>query len=98
VYPCDFYVLDKYRLGGVHDDSFDELSARAAPFLRESTDVHESCKTCEWAFLCGGGCRRNREPFQDGKPALNIYCAAYRDFFPYAYPRMVQLANRIRGG
>lgn len=28
VYPCDFYVLDEYRLGSLVTDSFDALDAR----------------------------------------------------------------------
>ena len=42
-----------------------------------------------WAFLCRNGCRRERSPGPSGK---NIHCEALRDFFPYAYQRLVQVA------
>lgn len=42
-----------------------------------------------WAFLCRNGCRRERSPGPSGK---NIHCEALRDFFPYAYQRLVQAA------
>ena len=95
VYPCDFYVLDKWRLGNLASDSLADLERRrdASGFIAESFYVDEVCKTCPWRNLCRGGCRRDREPPVDGHLSLNRFCRAYQDFFAYVQPRLVQLAS-----
>ena len=98
VYPCDFYVLDEYRLGSLTTDSFDELDARreALGFVALSQQVSDECRGCTWYALCRGGCRRDREPLRaDGTLSCNYFCSAYKGFFAYAYPRLAHLANAI---
>lgn len=97
VYPCDFYVLDRYRMGNIMTHTLGELSASpiAREFVRESYPIREECRRCKWYPLCHGGCRRNREPFVNGKPGLNRFCEAYKGFFEYAYPRMESMARSI---
>ena len=56
----------------------------------KSLPVPEDCGACRWYALCRGGCRRDRDYFENGI-GRNYYCAAYRAFFEYAYPRLVQL-------
>lgn len=97
VYPCDFYVLDRYRMGNVMTHTFAELakSPIAKEFVTESHPISAECRRCRWYPLCHGGCRRNREPFVDGKPSINRFCKAYRGFFEYAYPKMEIMARSI---
>ena len=97
VYPCDFYVLDRYRMGNVMTHTFADLarSPIAKEFVKESRPISEECRRCRWYPLCRGGCRRNREPFVGGKPSLNRFCKAYRGFFEYAYPKMESMARSI---
>lgn len=98
VYPCDFYVIDEYYLGHIVDMEFEALaSAKVAQrFVNKSIALDERCMQCHWRPLCRGGCRRCREPFDDGKPGLNYFCQSYQDFFTYAYPRLQQLAHTVR--
>ena len=95
VYPCDFYALDKYRLGNINENSFAALAKSdcAKRFLQQSHISDPNCAACKWHFLCKGGCRRHREPFTDGMPGQNIYCESYTDFFEYAYDRLRELAS-----
>lgn len=97
VYPCDFYVIDKWRIGDIKSDSFDEmrLSSVCRDFIDSSKHVHESCRECQWFNLCRGGCRRNREPYMDGKPILNYYCTTFKNFFEYSYKRLYNVASII---
>ncbi len=102
VYPCDFYVLDAWRLGNLHDASFAEMLAgeRAERFVAESRPVAARCRTCRWHPICRGGCRRDREPLDPAEGSLNVYCAAYEAFFESAMPRLEQAARMTmpRGG
>lgn len=97
VYPCDFYALDEYRLGSLVTDPIKSLLARAEEikFVEESKTLPDECRSCEWVFLCRGGCRRNREPFENGIPSRNRFCEGYKAFFRHSYPRMLELARAL---
>lgn len=91
-YPCDFYMLDTYRIGNLAVDTIAQVDAKRKEigFVEQSLPAADACKKCRWFTLCRGGCRRDRDYFENGI-GLNYYCSAYQDFFEYAYPRLVQL-------
>lgn len=95
-YPCDFYMLDAYRIGNLTVDTIEQVDARRKEigFIEQSLPLAEECRTCQWFPLCRGGCRRDRDYFEKGI-GLNYFCSAYREFFAYAYPRLVQLYRRL---
>ena len=95
VYPCDFYVIDEWCLGNYNEDSFEDIinSEKAQEFIEVSKYIDPNCSGCRWFHLCRGGCRRDREPFVDGKPVLNRYCPAFMEFFEYAGNRIFELAQ-----
>lgn len=96
-YPCDFYVLDQWYMGNIRDSSFYALtrSEKAEEFALPSYHVSEQCQDCKWYTLCRGGCRREREPFINGKPSLNKWCESHKTLFEYAYPRMREMSKKI---
>ena len=100
VYPCDFYCLDEFKLGNFLDDDLELIEKRRADllFLSESTKSAHDCKTCQWQFMCRGGCRRRRT--NSGAPDAPLgkdkYCDAYKAFFEYAYPRLTEIADAVR--
>lgn len=83
VYPCDFYVLDQWRLGTVGRDTFKQMleSEAARRFVEASLGVPEECGSCPAYFLCRNGCRRTRLVQPDGTAGPSRYCEAYRRFF-----------------
>ncbi len=95
VYPCDFYVIDKWYLGNLKHSSFGKIrnSKAANKFIEVSKHIDPKCKECRWFNLCRGGCRRDREPFEKNKPVLNRYCPAYMEFFEHAGDRILELAR-----
>lgn len=95
VFPCDFYVLDKYKLGNFTTDSYEDIMKKADElgFVEESKNISDECKKCKWVALCRGGCRRYCEPFVDGTPSLNRFCEAYKMFFEHSADRMIELAK-----
>ena len=94
VYPCDFYVLDPWRLGDVHRDSFTSMLASdaAGRFIAESKSIAKACSNCRWFALCRGGCKRDREPILAENPVTNRFCQAYKDFFHYSHERFAKLS------
>lgn len=97
VYPCDFYVLDEYRLGSILTDSFEALDARRRElgFIERSAELHPDCRSCRYLALCRGGCYRERVEVAPGEPPKNRFCAAYMRFFPYAGERLARAAQFI---
>ena len=98
VYPCDFYMLDQWRLGNLVTDNFDQLDEkrRDLRFVELSAEALEHCRDCRWFGLCRGGCRRNREPVTADSTGKNYFCSAYRNFLEYAYPRLVEVYQMLR--
>lgn len=95
VYPCDFYVFDKWFLGNINDMELEQMqnSDTSQKFVEVSRHIDSECDKCDWYSLCRGGCRRDREPFMDGVPALNRYCSSYKEFFKYSNDRIIHLAR-----
>lgn len=93
VYPCDFYVLDEWRLGNILEDSFQDLEKRKRrrEFAASSEKIPEECMECRWFALCRNGCRRNRKGGEGHSSGKNYFCASYRNFLEYAYPRLLEI-------
>ena len=94
VYPCDFFCLDSYRLGTVREDSFRAMLSGETMrvFLTDGWKTPAACRSCEWVRLCRGGCKRDRIVADNS----NYYCKAFQRFFPYALPRMYEIAQALR--
>ena len=91
VYPCDFYMLDDYRLGNINTDSFKDIDRKREDigFIEESKALPDDCKGCRWLALCRNGCKRYRNG--EGK---SIFCEAYKEFFEYAGQRLAELVRQ----
>ncbi|MBQ3105435.1 MAG: anaerobic sulfatase maturase [Lachnospiraceae bacterium] len=83
VYPCDFYVLDEWKLGNIMTDYVSDMirSQRASDFIKLSVALPEQCRCCSFYPLCRNGCRRERLPGTEQEPGINRYCSAYKEFF-----------------
>lgn len=97
-YPCDFYVLDEWRLGNINQDTFEQMKndAIAKLFIAMSSDKSSNCTQCEFYFLCRAGCRRDREPMAEANQNGNRFCESYLQFFRYSYHDMLDMVNRIQ--
>lgn len=96
VYPCDFYVLDEYRLGNVHRNTFEEIdqAREKLGFVRESMKKEEGCEKCRYYALCRGGCRRTRLETAGNH---QYFCEAYHMFFDACLPGMMEIAGWVGG-
>ncbi|MGL9731065.1 SPASM domain-containing protein [Enterococcus sp. DIV0756] len=63
VYPCDFYVLDEYRMGFIQEKGLKELFQQAITrdFLCEKPKNASLCRDCPFKPYCGGGCKRMKD-------------------------------------
>ena len=93
LYPCDFYVLDAWKLGNVRDMTVAQAlnCDLSKAFHAERLPLPEGCRGCKWLSLCRTGCKRDWTPHRE-----NYYCPAFRQFFPYALPRLQEMARSLR--
>lgn len=103
LYPCDFFVLDEWRLGSVNDArTLGEIASceRERAFLAQSAHKPKECGDCRWQRLCNGGCKRDW--YEAGGEKHNYYCPAFRMFFEHAESGLLQIAAAeraaLRGG
>ena len=92
LYPCDFYVLDRWYLGNIHDCTVEAAltSPNALAFLEEGRNRPDRCRGCRYLPLCRGGCKRDWD-----SQGANYYCDSYRAFFPYAIARLEEMAAAL---
>lgn len=95
LYPCDFFVLDQWYLGNIHQMSVEEAvrSPRALAFLDEGRHWPQDCFDCLHRSICRGGCPRDWTRL--GPDRVNYYCPAFHAFLDYALPRLRQAAGTI---
>lgn len=60
LYPCDFYVLDQYRVGSLLDSPYEQVRThlQTSPFLEEIRELPPACNSCPYLDSCAGGCKR----------------------------------------
>lgn len=97
VYPCDFYVLDEWRLGNFNEDRLDaiEMQREKTGFTVRSEKLEDSCRTCRYFFICRGGCQRNRDLNVKTGMFRNYFCEGYRMFFEACLERLREIADNL---
>ena len=85
VFPCDFYCEDSCLLGNIRMNTVEELQHSPAmqSFQQASLLIDPACKICQFAWLCRGGCRRERDYLVSDRPQRNIYCEGKKKFFQH---------------
>ena len=94
IYPCDFYVMDRWKMGYFSDfekveDCFNGPVMKR--FLLEGMEISNECRECRLLGICGGGCRRDRD--YSGKLGPNYFCSSFKKLFQHAGPRLEEIAR-----
>ncbi|MFI3169098.1 MAG: SPASM domain-containing protein [Faecalibacterium sp.] len=94
VYPCDFYVLDEWKLGNIYQDTLESLKScdKGKAFLQRSRTDGLICKTCKYRNFCGGGCPRMEHAMH--LTAEKTFCG-YKSFLDQCYPLIDQVAQYL---
>lgn len=93
-YPCDFYVLDKYRLGNLTRQTLIELlsSERMRNFLARHKECPALCAGCPYWNMCGGGCERMRKEMFVTADGMSC---GYRTFLDHKLPELEDIARQL---
>ena len=91
LYPCDFYVLDNWFLGNIRDVDLAQIDQckLVQDFLEESRHHPNDCKSCQWYFVCCGGCKRDW--YMQNGIQKNYYCSSFQKFFAYYHSRLHEI-------
>ena len=92
-YPCDFFVLDAWRLGSLQETPVSKLmeSEKAKEFLRWGTQKPAECAACPYGTICNGGCKNDWVTDETG--THNYFCPAFRALLAHALPRIQTIAR-----
>lgn len=98
VYPCDFFVLDHYKIGNIREDDFGQILNKGirSRFVQKSVPVDEECRACRYFPICRGGCGRHRLDADGNRTGRNCFCESYKMFFEAELPKMIEIAEKIR--
>ncbi|MEG2354067.1 MAG: anaerobic sulfatase maturase [Clostridium sp.] len=95
VYPCDFFVEEKRKLGNIMDNTWDELLSKDEYILfgKEKSRWNNKCNRCSYLNLCLGDCLKHR--YKEGKDAkeLSYLCEGWKMFYKHSLPRFKKLAS-----
>ena len=80
VFPCDFFVESRWKLGNMMVDSWPEIARRARryEFATNKTLAHPDCLVCEYQSICHGGCPKFRHGPNRNFNDLDYFCEAYK--------------------
>lgn len=95
VYPCDFYVLDEYRLGYIQEQGLKELFEQdvSKAFLCDKPELSSYCQSCPFLQMCHGGCKRMRDSMYLSKQ--EAFCG-YQTFLKDFLPQLQTIEQHIR--
>lgn len=93
VYPCDFFVIDKYKIGNINKNSFEDISKSdiAKNFIKESEKINIKCSNCKWFNLCHGGCKRYKDSNDN-----YVFCDALYNFYEKNYEKLLEVSKIIK--
>ena len=93
VYPCDFYALDKYRMGDLKSDNLLSLRDAAAAFVNEPRAYlsEEPCRSCSLLSSCRGGCKRMKNTMY-----LENGSCRYRELLDRILDPLIRTAESFR--
>jgi uncharacterized protein len=92
-YPCDFYVIDAYKIGNVTEQTLFEMRANTAleEFL-SPIQAESYCKKCSFFKICFGGCKRMKHQMYVN--TVGTYCG-YQDFLKTNVAHIQKIAKQF---
>ena len=98
VYPCDFFVTPRHRLGDINESTPGKFRATPqARAFRKQKSIQQPvrCARCSHRDLCQGGCGKFRRPGRAGEVEPYL-CEDMLHFLALCRPRLEQMAEAIR--
>ena len=94
VYPCDFYVLDDYRMGYIQEQTLRQLFEQdiAKTFVCQRPEMPKEMSELPVSKMCRGGCKRMKDAiYVDGD-----YCG-YQQLLQEFVPQINRILGLLQG-
>lgn len=98
-YCCDHFVFPEYRLGNLLEQPISEMakSNRQLFFEQRKKDtLARQCRECEFLFICGGDCPKNRFLKNKEGEFISCLCEGFRMFFQHTRKHFSFMADELR--
>ncbi|MHA1310545.1 MAG: anaerobic sulfatase maturase [Candidatus Helarchaeota archaeon] len=97
VYPCDFFVKNKFKLGNILQDDFSTLLEKKEKiFSSRKSKISIDCYNCHWKDICWGGCLKDRYFCDNPDKSKTYFCSAYKKFFTHSYKWFTKMQIKIQ--
>jgi len=75
VYPCDFFVLDKYKVGDLSKSTLKDVfeAVVGSGFLSAVAEPPAICESCAYRQWCRGGCKRMARAVYGGGCGMKMF-------------------------
>lgn len=95
VFPCDFFVLPRWRLGNVNETPLSQLlhSDKLREFGEQKAKLSDHCHECPWLPYCYGGCCKYRIILGGSISEPTYLCPAYQRFYSHATSVLDELSS-----
>jgi len=97
IYPCDFFVEERLKIGNIQEISWKEAAASRVykTFGAQKARWNKTCRSCDCLPLCSGDCLKHR--MYAGKDAGQIswLCSGWRQFIHHTRDRFQLLAKSV---
>ena len=97
VYPCDFFVNSKWKIGNINNDSFPDLLTKPlrTKFMNLKSSLALHCRDCRYFDLCHGGCAKHYLHPAIFNKIPNHLCSGFYRFLDYTYSRFLEIREDI---
>jgi uncharacterized protein len=98
IYPCDFFVESRFKLGNIMENSWEEVleSPLYEQFGKRKCASDEQCGNCQWLDLCAACCPKNRPDYLQDAKAVSELCTGWKMFYSHTVDRFKALAEEIK--
>ncbi len=96
VYPCDFFVEPRYRMGNVLEQTLEQMLNGPAfrSFVDAAEHVPAMCAKCEYLRFCHAGCFRHRQKLGIGQEEKPYLCEANKRIFSHAFSTLWEVLEK----
>ncbi len=100
VYPCDFFVERRKRLGNIMTQSWEALnrSPLYLSFGMLKADWNQRCTGCEYLRYCAGDCIKHRFNGDRNPRTMSRLCEGWQIFYRHALPLLEKIALELLNG
>lgn len=97
IYPCDFFVEERLKIGNIRDTSWEEAAASRVyrEFGAQKACWSKDCRRCDCLPFCSGDCLKHRLYAANEAGNVSWLCSGWRQFVRYTRDRFLKLAEMI---